>query len=118
MKSTPTFRLSIVGIIMSLIGALLLLQVIRIQTSAATNDVANHSGAKNTAVNLTLDSKRGDILDSSGHLLAGSKTVYEIGVYLGNMINKQAIATALQSITGIDSNTVLARINDGLTNPN
>jgi len=103
---------------MSLIGALLLLQVIRIQTSAATNDVANHSGAKNTAVNLTLDSKRGDILDSSGHLLAGSKTVYEIGVDLGNMINKQAIATALQSITGIDSNTVLARINDGLTNPN
>ena len=118
MKNPHSIRLSSMGIILSLIGALLMLQLVRIQTSAATNSVANSSDAKNTVVDLTIDTKRGDILDRWGAMLAGSKTVYEIGVDLGAMVDKQAIATTLASITGIDANTVLARINEGLTHPN
>ncbi len=114
MKNASSFRMSLVGIVMSLIGALLLLQVVRIQTSAATNDVATRLGDKNTIIDLPIETKRGDILDRWGNLMAGSKTVYEIGVDLGNMGNKQTIATTLASITGISSDTVIARINDGL----
>ena len=114
MRNSPFFRLSLMGIMMSLVGALLLLQVFRIQTSSATTTVANNSDSKNSVIDLPIETKRGDITDRWGNLLAGSKTVYEIGVDLRNMTKKESIATTLSSITGVDYNTILARINDGL----
>jgi cell division protein FtsI/penicillin-binding protein 2 len=44
---------------------------------------------------------RGEIYDRSGHLLAGNKTVFEVGVNLDTMESADALALALESQLGI-----------------
>lgn len=116
MKNNPFSRFSLLGVIFSLLGALLLLQLFRIQTSAATNKVMQENDQKNTVIDLPIETKRGDITDRWGNLLAGSKTVYEIGIDLRNMVKKESVASALATITGADYNETLSRINYGLDN--
>lgn len=116
MKNNPFSRFSLLGVIFSLLGALLLLQLFRIQTSAATNKVMQENDLKNTVIDLPIETKRGDITDRWGNLLAGSKTVYEIGIDLRNMVKKESVASALATITGADYNETLSRINYGLDN--
>ncbi|HEX7394851.1 MAG TPA: penicillin-binding protein 2 [Anaerolineaceae bacterium] len=114
MKNNPFSRFSLLGVLFSLLGALLLLQLFRIQTSAATYKVMQDNDKKNTVIDLPIETKRGDITDRWGNLLAGSKTVYEIGIDLINMVKKESVASALATITGADYNETLARINYGL----
>lgn len=116
MKNNPFSRFSLLGVIFSLLGALLLLQLFRIQTSAATYKVMQENDLKNTVIDLPIETKRGDITDRWGNLLAGSKTVYEIGIDLRNMVKKESVASALATITGADYNETLSRINYGLDN--
>jgi len=56
----------------------------------------------------TIQSERGYIYDRWGHLLAGNKEVYEVGVELQYVRNPTAIATAVATVTGADFNQVLA----------
>lgn len=114
MNDHPFSRFSLLGVLFSLLGALLLLQVFRIQTSAATYKVMQDNDKKNTVIDLPMETKRGDITDRWGKLMAGSKTVYEIGIDLRNMTKKESIASALTTITGADYNETVRRINYGL----
>lgn len=57
----------------------------------------------------TIQPPRGIIYDRNGNILAGNRTVYEIGVDLASVRNPQAIALALSALVGADYNTVLER---------
>ena len=45
--------------------------------------------------------ERGEIYDRNGHLLAGNRTVYELGVNLSQMENPQALASTLGTYLGL-----------------
>ena len=45
--------------------------------------------------------ERGEIYDRNGHLLAGNRTVYEVGVSLRDMKNPEALASVLGSYLGL-----------------
>ncbi len=53
---------------------------------------------------------RGEIYDRNGHLLAGNKTVYEVGVDLGTVKDPHAIATAVSVELGLGYATILNAI--------
>jgi len=86
---------------------LVFVQMIRIQTSAHAKNL--NTWAENYGFEIrTIQSERGYIYDRWGHLLAGNKEVYEVGVELRYVVNPTAIATAVASITGADYNKVFA----------
>jgi len=83
------------------------IQMIRVQTSASAKNL--DQWAENYGYELrTIQSERGYIYDRWGHLLAGNKEVYEVGVELQYVANPTSIATTLASMTGADYNTVFA----------
>jgi cell division protein FtsI/penicillin-binding protein 2 len=86
--------------------ALVAVQMIRIQTSAHAKNL--NQWAENYGYELrTIQSERGYIYDRWGHLLAGNREVYEVGVELKNVCNPETIASTLASKLGLDYNTVL-----------
>jgi len=56
----------------------------------------------------TIQPPRGQIYDRNGNLLAGNRTVYEIGVDLASVQDPRDIALALSALVGADYNDVLA----------
>jgi cell division protein FtsI/penicillin-binding protein 2 len=95
-----------VGVFLSLFIVLVFVQMIRIQTSGHAQNLESWASVYGYEVR-TIQSERGYIYDRWGHLLAGNKEVYEVGVELQYVRNPTAIATALASITGADFNKVL-----------
>ena len=116
MKNAPFNRFSWMGVLFSLMGALVLLQLFRIQNSAAGKNIETQNDKIYSVVDLPIEPERGAIYDRWGNLLAGSKTVYEIGADLQSVTDKDKIATTLATITGADYNDVVNRINQGLNN--
>lgn len=55
----------------------------------------------------TIFPPRGEIYDRNGNLLAGNRTVYEIGVELASVQDPHAIALALSALVGANYNDVL-----------
>jgi cell division protein FtsI/penicillin-binding protein 2 len=55
---------------------------------------------------------RGEIYDRNGRLLAGNKTVYEVGVDLNTVKDPHAIAFAVSAELGMDYNQILGVIQD------
>ncbi len=110
MKNVRFTRYTLVGLVFSLLGALVLLQLFRIQTSASGQKVKEEQSQYNDVINLPIEPERGTIYDRWGALLAGNKIVYEIGVDLPNMGDKDKIAGTLDSIVGAHFETSLERI--------
>jgi cell division protein FtsI/penicillin-binding protein 2 len=54
--------------------------------------------------------ERGEIYDRNGHLLAGNRTVYEVGVSLTDLRDPEAMATALSSHLGLPYDEVYSRL--------
>jgi cell division protein FtsI/penicillin-binding protein 2 len=82
-------------------GLSVILQIVRIQNSPEAavfrkqaNDYANTLQ--------TFYPDRGEIYDRNGHLLAGNKTVYEVGVDLAIMREPEAIALAASARLGLN----------------
>ncbi len=87
------------------IGAgLIVFQIIRIQSKADIFQAGIDSG-KWTQV--TLYPERGKIFDRNGTMLAGNETVYEIGINLPDVIDKQTIAASVNEFLGLDQQKVL-----------
>jgi len=102
-------RIKILGLFLSLFIGVIGLQMIRIQVSTHAETLDSWASSYGTEVR-TIQSERGYIYDRWGHLLAGNKEVYELGVELQYVRNPVAIATAMASIFGSDYNTVLASV--------
>ncbi len=104
--------LSLAGIF-GLLAFAIVFQMVRIQNSPQAAEFMNRSENWYEGVYRTLYPERGNIFDRQGRLLAGNKTVYEIGVNLRDIRNPQTIALTLSVSLGLDYDTVF----NNITNP-
>jgi len=86
---------------LALAGFLIILQIIRIQSSPEAATFREQS-AQFAQTMQTFYPQRGEIYDRNGHLLAGNKTVYEIGVDLRSVKDKHAVALAVGVELGLN----------------
>ena len=108
MKMLPSWRYLTIAVIMAIIGAAIPVQIVRIQSSP---EVAGVTG-QGTYVWETFYPARGEIYDRHGNLLAGNRTVYEVGVDLSANPDKQTIALAAQMALGLDPAVAIERMTD------
>ena len=98
-------RYHFLAIALTLFAVVIAVQMIRIQTS--THAEYLDDWAKDYGYELrTIESERGYIYDRYGHLLAGNKEVYEVGIELQFVKNPAAIASSLSNVLGLDYRTV------------
>jgi len=103
---TPFFtRYVIFGGLFTFMGAAIIFQMARIQTSDIADEFVQQAGFYG-GENRTVMPERGNIYDRWGHLLAGNETVYEVGVDLQQVRDPETIAATLSSILGTDYITV------------
>jgi cell division protein FtsI/penicillin-binding protein 2 len=101
--------------ILAFIGLSVILQIIRIQTGPEAV-VFRQQGDLYLWVPKTFYPERGAIYDRTGHLLAGNKTVYEVGVQLSDIVDKPALATTVARVLGGSTDAVLSELNNPPSN--
>ncbi|HMD90938.1 MAG TPA: penicillin-binding protein 2 [Anaerolineaceae bacterium] len=107
MKNIPFTRFNIIGLGLSFLIVLIMLQMIRIETSAQGRALNDKAEKNYEYVKQRIYPERGNIYDRWGHLLAGNEEVYEVGVDLSDVQNPDTIAAVSASILGLDYNDVL-----------
>ncbi len=101
MRQQYARRTQALAAVMGFTAFAIIVQITRIQNSAEADFFRQQ--AENYAYVLhTFYPDRGEIYDRNGRLLAGNKTVYEIGVDLDNVKDAHAIAFAVSSELGMD----------------
>jgi cell division protein FtsI/penicillin-binding protein 2 len=116
MKLLPYWRTMTVAVIIAIVGTAIPVQIVRIQNNP---EVAGVTG-QGVLVWKTFYPARGEIYDRHGNLLAGNKTVYEVGVDLTALpasktqalSMEENIALAAQMALGMDPANALARMTD------
>ncbi len=101
MRQQYAWRSLLLAGILGFVGILTILQTFRIQNSPEAA-VFRAQAAAYANVLQTYYPERGEIYDRNGHLLAGNKTVYEIGVDLQSATDKRAIALAVGVELGLN----------------
>ena len=91
---------------MSFIVVAVIVQMVRIQNSVEAAIFRERASSYANELR-TFYPDRGEIYDRNGHLLAGNKTIYEIGVDLGTVRDPNAIATAISMELGRDYAVVM-----------
>lgn len=116
MKRLYTVRSTWLAGLFGVLAFAILVQMVRIQNSPEAA-VFLKQGTRYSGRYETLFPERGQIYDRNGHLLAGNRTVYEIGVGLSEVQNAHSIALALSVKLGLNYEKTLDAINnppDGL----
>jgi cell division protein FtsI/penicillin-binding protein 2 len=93
----------VIGLVM--IGVGVIAQMIRIQNSEQAK-IFLSQGDMYAGEFRTFYPERGEIYDRNGHLLAGNRTVYEVGVSLAEMKDVDAIAYVLGTYLNMTSDEV------------
>jgi cell division protein FtsI/penicillin-binding protein 2 len=106
MKKLSYWRYLTIAIVMGVIGTAILVQIVRIQNSP---EVAGVTG-QGAYIWKTFYPARGEIYDRNGNLLAGNKTVYDVGVDLTAKPDFQTIALAAQMALGLDPGKTLTKL--------
>ncbi|HEY9151773.1 MAG TPA: penicillin-binding protein 2 [Anaerolineales bacterium] len=101
MREQYAWRSWLLAIVFALIGFAVIFQIVRIQTSPEA-EILRTREANYAETVQTFYPERGQIYDRNGHLLAGNKTVYEIGVDLRSVKDKHAIALAVGVELGLN----------------
>src|SRR4026209_1235598 len=78
----------VTGLVLAVLGVIV--QIIRIQTSEQAADFLLQ-GDRYAGRFQMFYPERGEIYDRHGHLLAGNRTVYEVGVSLRDMASPEAM---------------------------
>jgi cell division protein FtsI/penicillin-binding protein 2 len=112
MRQQYARRTQVLTFVMGLIALVIIVQMTRIQNSVEAA-VFRQQASNYAYVLRTFYPDRGEIYDRNGHLLAGNKSVYEIGVDLNTVRDPHAIAFAVSSELDID----YSRILDTIQNP-
>jgi cell division protein FtsI/penicillin-binding protein 2 len=99
-------------LVISLISLAIILQIVRIQNSPEAA-IFDERALDYQYEWRTFYPDRGEIYDRTGHLLAGNKSVYEIGVDLNTVKDANAIAGAVSVELGMEYSQVL----DSIQNP-
>lgn len=109
MRQQYARRSQALALVMAFIALAVIVQIVRIQNSAEA--AIFREQASNYEYELrTFYPDRGEIYDRTGHLLAGNKTVYEVGVNLTTVVDPNAIATATSVELGLDYATIINAI--------
>jgi cell division protein FtsI/penicillin-binding protein 2 len=111
MKSNPFSRNAIVGYLLSLIAILVIAQMVRIQTSAGGKALTDEGNNYYTIIHETIYPERGNIFDRWGHLLAGNREVFDVGLDLISITDKATIAKDVAAVLGMDYGDVLKAVN-------
>ncbi|MFH1184632.1 MAG: penicillin-binding protein 2 [Chloroflexota bacterium] len=111
MRQQYAWRSLVIAALLAFIGASVVLQMLRIQNSPEALVFRAQSAVYGRKLE-TFHPERGAIYDRNGRLLAGSKTVYELGVDLPAAGDKQAIATAVGMVLGRDPDEFLVDMLD------
>lgn len=82
-----------------IVGLAVIAQMIRIQNSEQAKIFLSHGDLYSGEFNMFYP-ERGEIYDRNGHLLAGNRTVYELGVSLSQMKNPTTLAAVLSTYLG------------------
>jgi cell division protein FtsI/penicillin-binding protein 2 len=102
-------RTGIMGILLSVLGALILFQMARIQASPSGQELEAIARRNYEFRRILVQPERGNIYDRWGSLLAGNREVYEVGLNLVDVRNPQVIAKDLSEILDLKYEEVLAK---------
>ncbi len=111
MRQQYAVRSSIVvgGLVLAMLAVIV--QIIRIQTSEQA-EVFLSQGDRYAGEFQMFYPERGEIYDRNGHLLAGNRTVYEVGVSLREMDSPEALASALSSNLGLTYDEIYKKLTE------
>lgn len=101
MRREYAWRSLVLAGLLGFIGLSIILQIVRIQNSPEAA-IFRQQSAGYAKVLKTFYPERGEIYDRNGHLLAGNKTAYEIGVELKEAWDKRTIALAVGAQLGLN----------------
>ncbi len=101
MRQQYAWRSLVLAGILGFAGVSIILQTFRIQNSPEAA-IFRQQAAAYANILQTYYPERGEIYDRNGHLLAGNKTVYEIGVDLQSAKDKHSIALAVGVELGLN----------------
>lgn len=92
-------------------GLAVIVQMIRIQNSEQAK-IFISQGDRYSGEFATIYPERGEIYDRGGHLLAGNRTVYEVGVSLPDMTDPEKLASVLGTYLGLSYDEVYNKLTD------
>ena len=99
----------VAGLVVAVLAVIV--QIIRIQTSEQAA-VFLSQGDRYAGEFQMFYPERGEIYDRNGHLLAGNRTVYEVGVSLREMESPEAMASALSSNLGLTYDEIYKKLTE------
>ena len=111
MRQQYAIRSFILVICLAIAGVAVIVQMVRIQSSEQAK-IFISQGDRYAGEFHMFYPERGEIYDRHGHLLAGNRTVYEVGVSLSEMEDSEAMARILSTYLGLTFEDVY----DKLTN--
>jgi cell division protein FtsI/penicillin-binding protein 2 len=109
MRQQYAVRSFILVAFLAVAGVAIIVQLIRIQYSEQAK-IFLLQGDRYSGEFQTMYPQRGEIYDRNGHLLAGNRTVYEVGVSLREMKDPQAMAYTLGTYLGLSYDEVYDRL--------
>jgi cell division protein FtsI/penicillin-binding protein 2 len=112
MRQQYAHRTQVLTSVMGLIALAIIVQMTRIQNSPEAA-IFRQQASNYAYVLHTFYPDRGEIYDRNGHLIAGNKSVYEIGVDLNVVKDPHAIAAAMSVELAMDYSKIL----DVIQNP-
>lgn len=107
MKQEYLWRYNLVGAVLFVMPVMIFFQVLRITTNPTQVEQIIEEGKFLSGEYKTITPARGKIYDRWGHLLAGNKTAYEVGIELNKVSNPETIAQTLNLVLGIDYSKAL-----------
>lgn len=102
-----TWRYSLLGAVLFVLPVLIVLQMVRIQADPQKVQEFKDRSSYWSNERRVMNPARGQLYDRWGNLLAGNRTVYEVGVELQHVKNPETIALTLKSVLGLDYLEVL-----------
>src|SRR5512147_2861097 len=111
MRQQYAIRSLIIVACFGVVGVAIVVQIIRIQNSEQAM-IFLSQGDRYAGEFQTVYPERGEIYDRNGHLLAGNRTVYEVGVSLSEMKNPDAMAYILGTYLGLTYDEVYKKLTE------
>ncbi|MBT3321931.1 MAG: penicillin-binding protein 2 [Anaerolineae bacterium] len=111
MRKEFTWRSLSLASVFAVIGVLIIVQMVRIQTSTEAADFREQANNYKGWIE-NIYPARGEIYDRNGKLLAGNQSVYEVGVTVDDIENAQSIASILSTVIDLDYVNTLDAINN------
>jgi len=109
MRQQYAWRSKALALVLAFVAVTILAQIVRIQNSQEAV-IFKQQANDYAKVSKTFYPDRGEIYDRNGHLLAGNRTIYEIGVDLASVKDPNTIALAVSAQLGMDYNKMLGQI--------